>query len=305
MRVLVTGATGFVGGEVVARLRARGASIVALVRDPSRAPAGVETVVGDVTDPLRVDGPLDEARRINVGGTERVLDLAASTGARLVHVSTAYVAGRHDGRFRERQLDAGQAFRNTYEETKAEAEALVHAAPRTVALRPSIVVGDSRTGRTTSFNVLYWPLRAFSRGLLDEVPASPDGRVDVVPVDFVADAITHVTLKRPDVRGALNLVAGDAAVTNQELLELACATLDRPRPRLVAPTEDHPLARVSSEAALYLPYFTMGVVFDDTRARAILDPAGIAAPPLRDYFERLVRYAEETRWGKRPLPAAA
>ena len=47
--------------------------------------------------------------------------------------------------------------------------------------RPSIVVGESGTGWTPAFNVLYWPLRAFARGLFDTIPARPDGRVDVVP----------------------------------------------------------------------------------------------------------------------------
>jgi len=129
--------------------------------------------------------PLDEARAINVDGTARVLDFAVEAQARegldrFLHVSTAYVCGRYEGTFRERQLDAGQTFRNTYEETKADAEQIVTLARELgpAIARPSIVVGESDSGWTPAFNVLYWPLRAFSRGMFKSVPARAEGRVD-------------------------------------------------------------------------------------------------------------------------------
>jgi thioester reductase-like protein len=56
-------------------------------------------------------------------------------------------------------------------------------------LRPSIVVGDRRTGRTSSFNVLYGPLKAFARGKLPAIPGRRSSPVDIVPVDYVADAV--------------------------------------------------------------------------------------------------------------------
>ena len=113
---------------------------------------------------------------------------------RFVHVSTAYVSGKQSGTFRERQLDAAQEFRNTYEQTKWEAEHVVMAAGdlAPAIARPSIVMGEADTGWTPAFNVLYWPLRAFSRGLFDEIPALPAAHVDVVPVDYVADALVHL-----------------------------------------------------------------------------------------------------------------
>ena len=98
-----------------------------------------------------------------------------------MHVSTAYVAGTYSGTFTEDML--GNEFRNTYEQTKCEAERVVgEVADMEVAIaRPSIVMGESDTGWTPAFNVLYWPLRAFARGLFEQVPALPEGRVDVVP----------------------------------------------------------------------------------------------------------------------------
>jgi long-chain acyl-CoA synthetase len=336
MSILLTGATGFVGAQVLRRvLRDSDADVVAVVRGPGASEklrAAMETagvpphdrrrvglLAADLTKPLpRVAGvrtvvhcaasvsfglDLEDARRINVGGTRHALRAAERAGARFVHVSTAYVAGRHQGHFDEDQLDCGQAFRNTYEQTKLEAEWLVHAsAADTVVLRPSIVVGEAATGWTTSFNVLYGPLRAFDRGLLAAVPARAEGRVDVVPVDYVADAIAHVALRRPDVCGTLHLVAGEDAVTVDELLDLACAALERERPPLAPVGDGDPR---HEQLGRYAPYFDMEVVFGDARSRAVLGPAGIAPPPLREYFSTLVGFAQATRWGQEPLARTA
>src|SRR6202789_914876 len=136
--------------------------------------------------------PLEEARAINVRGVERVLGLARAIAAggtlrRIVHVSTAYVSGRHAGEFLEQDLDVGQEFRNTYERSKHEAERLLRGADDLppAAARPSIVVGHSVSGWTSALNVLYWPMRAVERGPLDEGPAREDSIVDFVPVDYV------------------------------------------------------------------------------------------------------------------------
>jgi len=159
--------------------------------------------------------------------------------------------------------------------------------------RPSIVMGESDTGWTPAFNVLYWPLRAFARGLFDQVPAKPDGRVDVVPVDYVADGIFKL-IESGEV-GTFNLVSGAAAATVDELAELACAHFDRPRPPYVQ-TGEFGDAAADEHGAVYLPYFDMDVVFDDTRTRERL---GLQAPRLRTYFDTLMDYADAARWGKR------
>ncbi len=206
-----------------------------------------------------------------------------------MHVSTAYVSGAYEGTFRERQLEAGQRFRNTYEQTKLEAEQIVAAASdlSPAVARPSIVMGESDTGWTPAFNVLYWPLRAFSRGLFDTVPADPAGRVDVVPVDYVADAIVHL-LDRGEA-GVFNLMAGREAPTVEELIELGSVRFGRPRPKLVAPGGPTGL----QDGEVYVPYFDMRVVFDDSRARALLAPAGIRAAAAG----RVLRQADRLRGG--------
>jgi nucleoside-diphosphate-sugar epimerase len=250
---------------------------------------------------ISFDLPLDEARAINVEGTREVIGFAREAKAlgrleRFVHVSTAYVAGDYDGTFRERQLVVGQTFRNTYEQTKLEAEQVIAEADdlAPAVARPSIVMGESDSGWTPAFNVLYWPMRAFSRGLFQRVPALPEGRVDVVPVDYVADAILYL-LDRSDA-GVFNLTAGRHAPTVEELIALGEERFER-RIELVEPGEPTALA----DGEVYVPYFDMRVVFDDTRARALLEPAGIRPAQLRDCFGALIDYAEAVKWGKRPM----
>jgi thioester reductase-like protein len=346
--VFLTGATGFLGMEVLARLLEAGdRKVVALVRaaddaaaedrlygvlntlwrDPSPYQANVRAVAGDVTSPglglengqrtalaeevgavlhcaasISFDLPIEDARAINVEGTREVIGFARECKAlgrleRFVHVSTAYVSGKYEGTFRERQLDAGQEFRNTYEQTKWEAEHVVRDASdlSPCIARPSIVMGESETGWTPAFNVLYWPLRAFSRGLFNEIPSLPSAHVDIVPVDYVADGL--VALLDSHEEGVFNLVSGRDAPLAREVVELACDRFDRPLPKVVEGAG----AQGDEHGAVYLPYFDMEIVFDDARARAVLEPAGIRPPRLTDYFGRLIDYAEAVRWGKRQM----
>src|SRR5262249_55471524 len=109
----------------------------------------------------------DEIARINVDGTRHVLGLVEQTRHRRLHyVSTAYIAGAPPGLVLESETDVGQAFRNAYEESKCRAELLIGAAQRRGAVtatvyRPSIVIGDSISGRATHGHGPY----AFIRGL--------------------------------------------------------------------------------------------------------------------------------------------
>jgi thioester reductase-like protein len=356
--VFLTGATGFLGMEVMARLLEKGdRNVVALVRaadsaaaqerlegvmaklwrDPSPYFGRVRAIAGDVTSPglgmsheeravaaeevgavmhcaasISFDLPLDEARKINVEGTREIIGFAreAKSNGRLdrfVHVSTAYVAGITKGTFRERQLDAGQKFRNTYEQTKWEAEHVVNEADdlSAVIARPSIVMGESVSGWTPAFNVLYWPIRAFSRGLFESVPARPEALVDVVPVDYVADVVFGLA-DAPF--GTYHAVAGAHATSVAEVIDMAAARFGVPAPEIVDPgVIEEALARPLGPAArraleqarVYFPYFRLGVRFDDRWARGVLEPQGVAAEPLCGYFDTLIDYAQRVAWGGR------
>src|SRR4051812_18877087 len=186
------------------------------------APEDREALAGRVRDIVHAaasvsfDLALDDSRRINVDGPRRMLELAElcqeSGGLRsFSYISTAYVAGTHRGEFGEDQLDVGQRFRNPYERSKFEAERLVREYAGRLPLRifrPSIVVGEEATGWTTSFNVLSTPLKAFARDLLPILPAKRRAPVDVVPVDYVADAVFALSDRRVNGAETYNLVAG-------------------------------------------------------------------------------------------------
>ena len=253
--------------------------------------------------------PLEQAREINLEGTRRMLEfakLAQDHGGleRYGHVSTAYVAGTHEGRFAERDLDVGQAFNNSYEQSKFEAEQLVRSRsdlPITI-MRPSIVVGDRRSGWTAAFNVLYWPLRAFARGLFDAVPAVVSAPVDVVSVDYVADAIYELCEGAGGIGETYHLTAGPQASTIGEIARLASGYFRRPIPKVLPPEQfDAGSSEALDGSRAYFPYFSMRAVFDEAATRARLEPAGIRVSPLGDYLERLLDFATRSRWGKRPI----
>ncbi|HEY1592557.1 MAG TPA: SDR family oxidoreductase [Solirubrobacteraceae bacterium] len=361
--LLMTGATGFVGMEVLGRyLEQSDDRIFALVRAGDDAAAAERVratlrdlfglrarryenrVVGVAADLLapelglsparRVELarqvnrvvhiaasvsfalPLDEARAINREGTNRVLELAELAKQhggleRYAHVSTAYVAGTHRGRFFERDLDVSQAFRNSYEQAKFEAEELVRGRsdlPTTI-LRPSIIVGDRNSGWTSAFNVLYWPLRAFARGLYPVVPAVPSTPVDVVSIDFVADAVHELCRSGVGIGHTYHLTAGVNASSVAELVELASHYFKRPPPQVLTPVEFEAYMQnatglersVFGRSAEYFPYFALSTEFDNAAARAVLEPVEIAPSPLRSYISRLLDFAVRSRWGKRPI----
>ncbi|MGH2865034.1 MAG: SDR family oxidoreductase, partial [Solirubrobacteraceae bacterium] len=356
--VLLTGATGFLGMDALARLierdrddvvvlvrasdeqaaRARLDGVLARLYDEPPAAARVSVVRGDLLEPglgltaadrarlvasvdrivhcaasISFELPLEQAREVNVRGVERVLELARGIAAggslrRLVHVSTAYVSGRHAGEFGEHDLDVGQEFRNTYERSKNEAERLLRGAsaelPVAVA-RPSIVVGHSVSGWTSAFNVLYWPMRAFERGLLHEVPAREDSIVDFVPVDYVTDGLLAL-LEDETAVGTHNLVAGELALSAGELVALHASLTGREPVRFVAPEsagsggpEVPGASALPAGAETFAPYFDVRCRFSDTRAQALLGDAGVQKPDPREYLGRLVAYAQASNWGKR------
>jgi thioester reductase-like protein len=359
--VLITGATGFVGMEVLARYLERTERKIALLvraesddaararvhavlrnlfgRVSERYHGRVQAFAAELTAPglglseprrrrlaettstiihgaasISFTLPLPEAREINLEGTRRMLELAelAQEHGSLrtyTQVSTAYVAGDYEGRFYERDLDVGQGFRNSYEQSKFESEQLVRQhrdLPFTI-LRPSIVVGDRRSGWTSAFNVLYWPLRAFSRGLLDTVPAIPSAPIDVVSIDYVADAIYELVESPDGTTDTYHLTAGPQCTTLGELAQEAASYFKRPPPVVLPPEEFAAMGAagmkqsVAEGSAAYFPYFCNGTVFDESVTRARLDPVGIQVSPLPDYIGRLLDYATRSRWGKRPI----
>ncbi len=361
--ILVTGATGFLGVQLVRELLARQpqARLALLIRDRAGQPgqqradlivppadrSRVQVYSGDVGQPncgldaasyqrlsaettrvihsaatVRFDHSLEEARRINVEGTRRTMDFAANMRQlrSLAYVGTAFVAGERAELVRESELDVGQSYRNTYEQTKAEAEALVRsrlASLPGVILRPSIIVGDSRTGVTSSFKMMYWPLKIYARRLWRTVPGYPDAVLDIVPVDFVAASVAHLLFDEAALGSTVHLCAGPrGSATIEQIARRAMEYFHAPEPRYVDPklffAAIRPLLflalwgrkrRVLLDGRAYRDYFTMQMQFDTSNAERLLGPAGISPPPVLDYLDRLFHYCVASDWGRKPVVA--
>ncbi len=142
----------------------------------------------------------EEFRKVNVEGTAHVLDFAGRIQSdhalkRFSHVSTAYVAGTRKGFIMEDSLE-DSGFSSLYEQSKFEGESLVAQAKNELPVsifRPGQIVGDSRTGYVKNFNTLYYPLKLYLKRQMRVFPIKKTMRVNMVPVDYVAQCIVRIT----------------------------------------------------------------------------------------------------------------
>ena len=264
--ILVTGATGLLGREVLQRLLARDARLqaIVLVRDLARwmREAGnsrnhdrITLIEGDLgaagvglTSATRqlvrrrvaaivhlaadttFSNPLVKARAVNTSGTERLLELANEcvSPVRFAYVSTAFVAGRRTGSIAEATAPGTDGWVNAYEQSKYEAEQLVcrHATDWTI-LRPSTVVCDDATGAISQMNAVHRALRLYHAGLVAMMPGVDRSTLDVVTTNFVADAIARLSLNDDAAGRVVHLCAGDGALPLGELLDMTFAHWSR------------------------------------------------------------------------------
>ncbi len=368
MTAFITGATGFLGREVVRSLfqADQDARLVALIRAKDEADLArrrerlvqdlpehqrerLQALRGDIERPrlglseyehaalvervdrvlhvaatTNFDHSLEEARRINVGGTESSIKLCQAVrkrgaSGRLDYVGTAYVAGDRTDLCMEEELSRGQGFRNTYEQSKFEAETLCRRAREELPVaihRPSIIVGDSRTGQTTSYKTIYWPMKVLvrfygmSRAFLPRLvrlPVNPACVLDIVPVNFVAESVTKLYLSPKSVGQCFHLAAGDRAATIGELVAMACdhfgvarlGFIDPEGPlrhvnRAAGPVLSRAAPRLYKNGALMAAYTRRNPRFDTTAAIA----AGLSPPTVEEYFPKLLSFAYGTDFGR-------
>lgn len=337
--ILLTGYPGFLAGRLLGRLLETDdeARIVALVearmaaRARALAPARVDVQVGDIAEAkLGLDDRTydrlahetvaihhlaavydlavgsDLAERVNVRGTQHVVDFSRRCARleRLHYVSTAYVAGLRSGRVLEADLVAGQAFKNFYESTKFAAEVLVRAAidevPTTI-YRPAIVVGDSRTGETQKFDGPYYMLRTISavRGPLPQI-GRDDSPFNVVPVDFVVDAIAACAADPGAVGHTLHLVDHEPQ-SSAEIFTLLAQAWDGRTPSFRVPQGllDRSLKYAVVRRAFgrtprqSIRYLNHPVRFDTAQATEILGRHGLRCPRFPEYVDAMVAFFRE------------
>lgn len=174
----------------------------------------------------KLKSSLEELQKINVQGTQNILKLAQLVHEdhgleRFSHVSTAYVAGRKKGVVPEDSLTSKYGFLSDYEKTKFESEALVKKSKFDISIfRPSMIVGDSSTGYIKTFNTVYVPLRLYLSGKLKLFPVSRSMKINLVPVDYVADGVVKLTFDPRALNRTFHLTAPvEALPTIEELVE--------------------------------------------------------------------------------------
>jgi thioester reductase-like protein len=250
------------------------------------------------------------AMRVNVEGTRHVIDLARRTTnlKRLHYVSTCYVSGRYQGRFTEEMLEQGQTFNNHYEETKYLAEVEVQRGMReglpATIYRPAIVVGDSRTGETQKYDGPYfamqWLLRQPRVALMPVVGDPTRYEFNVVPRDFVVDAIAALSAMSHGVDRVYQLADPAPLTVDRLLRELARATgrfmIRLPLPMALAKgsIDRVPIVnRILRIPSAAVNYFVHPTHYDTSNAQADLADTGIRCPRFPEYADRLVTFMRE------------
>ncbi|MDP1648557.1 MAG: SDR family oxidoreductase [Rubrivivax sp.] len=207
--------------------------------------AGATTHIIHCAASVKLNMTLDEARATAVAPTRTVLELGrrgqrAGVLRKIDLVSTVGVWGRTPGHMPERRLPEVSDFHNTYEAAKAEAERVVWAEGQGLPItvhRPSMVVGESATGRVIHFQVFYH-LCEFLSGArtFGVMPHLGHTRLDTVPVDWVADAIHWASAHEETAGRIFHLCAGPqgaiALPRLQERVRQAWRESGRALPRL-------------------------------------------------------------------------
>ncbi|WP_328301712.1 SDR family oxidoreductase [Actinomycetospora sp. NBC_00405] len=247
---------------------------------------------------------------VNVEGTRNVVDLArgADELVRLQYVSTCYVSGRYPGLFFEDDLELGQRFSNHYEHTKHEAERIVAKAreagmPVTI-YRPSVVVGDSRTGETQKYDGPYYALQLIARqGRVAVMPLPGDpSRVhfNLVPSDFVVDAIAALA-PHPGALDRTVALAAPHPPTVLGMCEAFAAHTDKKLRVVPVPTSlsrfsiDHlpGVGRLFKLPSSTLDYLTHPTDYDVTATTALLAEVGVRCPTFAEHVGAMVAYHRE------------
>lgn len=274
---------------------------------------------------VRMNLPLEAARSAAVASARNVLMLAHASPRleKVEFVSTVGVGGRMPGLVPEAWIDAPRAFHNTYEQSKAEAEAVIRpeveqGLPLTVH-RPSMVVGEAASGRVIHFQIFYHLCEFLSgRRTRGFTPRLGEARLDIVPADHVGRALAW-SARNPATAGRiLHLCSGPAlAIPLVELQQRvrqawqSCG-LDLPRLKPLPPPllrASLPLLRMLTPAParralnalpIFLDYLADRQAFANTATQKLLAEAGIALPRPQAYLPNLFSYYLAAQAGRAP-----
>jgi thioester reductase-like protein len=260
---------------------------------------------------------------VNLRGTLEVLTLARNAEhyhglRRFSEVSTVAVAGKRSNEVvnEDRSIEWDRSDYDPYARTKKFCEhmtrMLLPDTPKTI-FRPSIVLGDSRRAETTQFDMVK--AFVFLAGL-PALPFRPNDKIDIVNVDFVADAIATLHQKDQPRWDTYHLSSGTSSQTFRELTTALAAAQQKRKPVFLPFTEKTftrsvnmlanrkgPLGYGASLMKVFMPYLVWNTVFDNTRVTSEL---GRTPVPFSQYSLPLLKFSQENnfQYSYQPWPAA-
>ena len=261
---------------------------------------------------------------VNLRGTLEVVQLALRAhGAhglrRFSHVSTVAVAGMRNNEVvtEDAVIDWNRSDYDPYARTKKFCEHMIREllpdVPRTI-FRPSIVLGDSRRAETTQFDMVR--AFAFLAGL-PVLPFRSADKIDIVPVDYIADAIVQIHQKEKPAHDIYHLASGTGSQTFRELTDALSAARLTGSPLYLPDLEKlfggtvnwlarrrGEIGKAASLMKVFWPYLVWNTVFDNTRAVAEM---GRAPAPFSQYCVPLLRFSRENKftYPAKPWPETA
>jgi len=275
----------------------------------------------------------------NLGSLRQVLDFAAeSRCAFFHHLSTAYVAGQSRGPCLE-EFEERKTFTNVYEETKYQGERMISGLCRDQGIRlniyrPSIVFGDSNTGKTLRFNAFYYPIRTvlFLKSLFEKdiaekggkkagkigvrindkgaihlpirIEAEERGGVNLIPIDYLVKAFLEIM--EACLEGGIFHLVNKRHVNLRELADYTSRFFNVEGIEVVLPGSCGETPKNSLELLFdhyveaYRPYMIDNRRFDNEKTQAILAPKNIKCPDFDfNLFSTCMRYGLDSDWGAR------
>lgn len=329
MNILITGATGFLGKQLTLKLLSEGHSVYALARDkrkgeklkqevPSHAQRNLTILEGNLLEKQAgvsekqlqlLKGEIDtvyhsaaylsfdddereKTFRINVEGTQHMIELAKEIQApNFFYVSTAYTLGTKL-HAKEVLHSKEQSFVNAYEESKCHAEHLVLRYKNTFHIkifRPSIIIGDSKTGEADTSFALYGIIRGLEilKKRMDRKKelqhrtykflCTGDTSQNFVPVDYVVDVLT-IALNTYDTETIYHITNPNPP-TNRLLFEMVKEKLDFPNIEMVPSDYDGVLTKeeqmFNAPLSVFRPYWSKNISFDDKNTQELLRKNGL------------------------------
>ena len=305
--------------------------------DYQKLASGVDEIIHCASDTSFSERKRLQIEKANIENLQHLLNFAAKSRCCFFHViSTAYAAGKRCGVCPEALVDT-RSFFNVYEETKhrAEKSAAERCSREGIRLnifRPSIVYGNSRTGKTLRFNALYYPVKilVFLKNLYHKkylentresaehmgisfdpdgtthmpvrIEATPSGGINLIPVDFFTKAFSAIMETALD--GGVYHITNDSIKPVSDIIHYTQKYFHITGIQAVQAENFSSIPRNRLEilfnryTEIYREYMQDERIFDNTRTTAILKKKGISCPDF-DYgiFSTCMQYAESVNWG--------